>query len=95
VEEEKNPSTDVHKRTVVACCLTPDPQSGWQTETRTFPTMTSDLLALSDWLRERGCTHVAMESTGEYWRPVFKSKHTTLVHLLFTRRRIRPDFISL
>ena len=62
---------DVHKRTVVACCLTPDPEGGWHHETRTFQTMTVDLLALADWLREREVTHVAMESTGEYWRPVF------------------------
>jgi hypothetical protein len=40
-------------------------------EIRTFGTMTSDLLALSDWLTEQGCTHVAMESTGDYWKPVF------------------------
>ena len=62
---------EVHKQTVVACLLTPDPQGGWQHETRTFGTMTRDLLALSDWLLTAGCTHVAMESTGEYWKPVF------------------------
>jgi transposase len=40
-------------------------------EIRTFRTMTADLLALADWLQEAGCTHVAMESTGVYWRPVY------------------------
>jgi len=40
-------------------------------EIRTFRTMTTDLLALADWLQEKGCTHVAMESTGVYWRPVY------------------------
>jgi transposase len=40
-------------------------------EIRTFGTMTADLLALADWLQEAGCTHVAMESTGVYWRPVY------------------------
>jgi transposase len=64
---------DVHKKTVVACLITPDPQGGGQHETRTFGTMTRDLLALSDWLLAAGCTHVAMESTGEYWKPVFNS----------------------
>ena len=40
-------------------------------EVRTFGTMTDDLLELADWLKEAGCTHVAMESTGVYWKPVF------------------------
>jgi transposase len=62
---------DVHKKTVVACLITPDPQGGWHQEMRSFSTMTRDLLALSDWLLAAGCTHVAMESTGEYWKPVF------------------------
>src|SRR5215468_5995169 len=62
---------DVHKKTVVACCIlsTEGPQP--VKETRTFRTMTTDLLALADWLQEKGCTHVAMESTGVYWRPVY------------------------
>ena len=60
---------DVHKDTVVACvrCVTaPKVQ-----EVRTFGTTTSDLLALSDWLDSWGCTHVAMEATGVYWKPVW------------------------
>jgi transposase len=57
---------DVHKKTVVACVLTPEGQ-----ETRTFGTMTAELLALADWLLASGCTHVAIESTGDYWKPVF------------------------
>lgn len=57
---------DVHKKTVVAAIIVPDKK-----ETRTFETMTADLLALSDWLTVAGVTHVAMESTGEYWKPVF------------------------
>lgn len=62
---------DVHKKTVVACCLTPDPEGGWRTQTRTFSTMTRDLLTLADWLVAQGCRHVALESTGDYWKPVF------------------------
>jgi transposase len=62
---------DVHKKTVAACLITstegPEPVK----EIRTFRTMTADLLALADWLQEAGCTHVAMESTGVYWRPVY------------------------
>lgn len=62
---------DVHKKTVVACAITPNLKGGWDKEIATFSTMTSELLQLSDWLQLRQCTQVAMESTGEYWRPVF------------------------
>ncbi len=60
---------DVHKDSVVACvrCVSP-PQSR---QVRTFATTTSDLLALADWLGTHGCTHVAMEATGVYWKPVW------------------------
>ena len=57
---------DVHKKTVVACVLTPEGQ-----ESRTFGTMTGELLQLADWLLERRVTHVAMESTGVFWKPVY------------------------
>ena len=62
---------DIHKKFVVACLLITDPDGTVQKETRTFSTMTQDLLALSDWLRDAGCTHIAMESTSSYWRPVY------------------------
>jgi transposase len=66
VMHERCAGLDVHKKTVVACVLTPAGQ-----ETRTFGTMTVDLLSLSDWLLACGCTQVAIESTGDYWKPVF------------------------
>ena len=56
---------DVHKKSVVACVMTPEGQ-----KTRTFGTTTRRLVELSDWLGELGVTHVAMESTGVYWKPV-------------------------
>ena len=61
---------DVHQASVVACVRI---ASGARTahEVRTFETTTSGLLVLADWLREAGCTHVAMESTGVYWKPVW------------------------
>jgi transposase len=62
---------DVHKKTGVACRVF-TPESGRkQQEVRTFGTTTRELLALLDWLHESGCTHVALESTGEYWKPVY------------------------
>lgn len=62
---------DVHQKTVVAC-LSRVPAGGRRRkELRSFGTMTGDLQALADWLRAAGCTHVAMESTGVYWKPVY------------------------
>jgi transposase len=64
---------DVHQKRVTACRVIPDPtgrQAEGLMEVKDFGTMTRDLLALADWLAAVGITHVAMESTGEYWRPV-------------------------
>jgi transposase len=57
---------DVHKKSIMACLIIPEGK-----EIKTFGTMTGDILALIDWLKEKGCTHVAMESTGVYWKPVY------------------------
>lgn len=63
---------DVHKKTVVAAVVVGrDDQGNEIFERVTFGTMTRDLLSLGDWLKEHGATHVAMESTGEYWKPVY------------------------
>jgi transposase len=62
---------DVHKREVQACLLTSLAGGRVRQEQRTFKTMTADLLALLDWLVAAGCTHVAMESTGVYWKPIY------------------------
>ncbi len=62
---------DVHQGTMVVTVRQPDPAGGRAVTTHTFGTMTSDLLAIRDWLRACGVTHVAMESTGVYWRPLY------------------------
>lgn len=62
---------DVHKKTVTACVLITGDGDAPDKRVRTFSTMTEDLLALSDWLGGLGVTHVAMESTGVYWKPVY------------------------
>jgi transposase len=62
---------DVHKSSVVTCLLIAHPQGEPTRAIRTFGTMTGDLLALAGWLAETGCTHVAMESTGVYWKPIW------------------------
>jgi transposase len=62
---------DVHKKTVVACLLRAGADGQHRREVRTFATMTDDLLALAEWLTAAGCTHVAMESSGVSWKPVY------------------------
>lgn len=70
---------DVHKDSVVACVLRSRHHGAPQQEVRTFGTTTAELLALGDWLAEGGVTHVAMESTGVYWKPIW-----TLLEARFT-----------
>src|SRR5499427_8918134 len=62
---------DVHQATVVATIRVPDEQGGRRVVAETFGTMTADLLALREWLQAYGVTHVALESTGVYWKPVY------------------------
>jgi transposase len=62
---------DVHKKSVAVCVRHADRPGKASQQVRTFGTLTADLLALADWLAEQGVTHVAMESTGVYWRPVY------------------------
>jgi transposase len=68
---ERVAGLDVHKKTVAVCVRGPGPRGSRAQQVRTFGTTTEDLLALRDWLETQGVTHVAMESTGVYWKPVF------------------------
>lgn len=77
---------DVHKKTVVACLLTPGADGKPTKEIRTFSTMTVDLVALADWLAAAGCTQVAMESTGVYWKPIWNLLEHRF-HLLLVNAR--------
>ena len=62
---------DVAKDEVVACVRVPDGGGGRAQEVRTFQTFTSGLEALAGWLAGEGVTHVVMEATGQYWKPVW------------------------
>jgi transposase len=62
---------DVHKTSLTACLLTPAAPGHPAKEIRTCATTTPAILALAEWLQAAGCTHVAMESTGVYWQPVY------------------------
>jgi transposase len=71
VEYERCAGIDLHKKTAVTTIMITHPDGHVEEHTRTFSTMTSDLLALDDWLRVHGVQMVAMEATGIYWHPVF------------------------
>jgi transposase len=80
---------DVHKRTVVACLIVAGTHGEPRKEIRTFGTMTEDLLELSDWLAAAGCTHVAMESTGVYWKPLYNLLEEAFTPLLVNAWHIK------
>jgi len=80
---------DVHKQTVVVCVRCQGSSGPPQQETRTFGTMTVQILGLADWLTERGVTHVAMESTGVYWKPIWNLLEGQLELLLVNAQHIK------
>ena len=80
---------DVHKKTIVACRLVPGSDGALVRETRTFGTLAADLAQLADWLVEAGVTHVAMESTGIYWVPVWNALEERLELVLANAATIK------
>jgi len=80
---------DVHQKNVTACLLTVTSTGERQKELRTFGTMTDDLLVLADWLVVTGCTHVAMESTGVYWKPIYNLFEGTFELLVVNAQHIK------
>lgn len=80
---------DIHKRTIAACVITPGDQGKLRKEVRTFETTVSQLLALGDWLAEERVTHVAMEGTGVYWKPVYNLLEDSFALLLANARHIK------
>jgi transposase len=89
VVHERCCGLDVHKQTVVACRVIPGGDGQAKKETRTFGTMTSDLQALSVWLHEAGVTHVAMESTGVYWKPIWNVLEEDFELILANPRQVK------
>ncbi len=80
---------DIHKKLVVACLITPGAKGRPGKEIHSFGTMTADLLELSDWLTAAGCTHVAMESTGVYWKPIYNLLEGSFELLLVNAQHIK------
>ena len=80
---------DVHKKTVVVCVRRVEPGGVVHKQTRTFGTMTADLLELADWLDAEGVRHAAMESTGVYWKPIWHILEGRLELMLVNARHMR------
>jgi transposase len=78
----------IHKQTVLACVVVPGSGKQPHKEVRTFKTMTADLLELADLLTSEGVTHVALESTGVYWKPAWNVLEASFTLLLVNARHI-------
>lgn len=89
VLHERCAGLDVHKKSVVACRLLPTPGGTWQAEIRSFATTTPELLRLADWLRAAAISHVALESTGVYWKPVYNILEAEFEVLLVNAKHIK------
>ena len=80
---------DVHKKTIVACVMITMLTGQVHKQVRTFATTTAGLLALADWLASHEVTHVAIESTGVYWRPVFNILEASCTVILVNAQHIK------
>jgi transposase len=80
---------DVHKKSVTACVLWAEDGGKSRKEKRSFGTFTRDLLRLADWLQQCGVTHVALESTGVYWKPVWNILEGAFEVLLVNAQHIK------
>src|SRR6266571_2011146 len=80
---------DVHKKTVKVCVLTHTSNGQTHKEFRTYFSTTEELLKLGDWLKEQGCTHIAFEATGVYWKPVFNLLESSFEVLVVNAQHIK------
>jgi transposase len=80
---------DVHKASVVATVRVPGEAGRRRVVTATFATMTADLIALREWLQAYGVTHVALESTGVYWKPVYYVLEDAFTLLLINMQELK------
>jgi transposase len=80
---------DIHKKQILACVIVSGPDGQPTKQIRSFGTMTADLLALADWLRAQEVRHVAMESTGVYWQPIYNLLEDEFSLLLANARHLK------
>jgi len=80
---------DVHKESIEACVRRIELNGRLHQETRHWGSMTEDLLAMADWMTAQGVTHVAMESTGVFWKPIFNILEDRFTVLLVNAHHIK------
>lgn len=80
---------DIHKKSIEACVRRIEPTGRLHQQTRHWGTMTADLLAMADWMAAQGVTHVAMESTGVFWKPIFNILEDRFKVLLVNARHLK------
>lgn len=80
---------DVHKESVEACVRRIEPNGRLHQQTHHWGTMTRDLLAMADWMAAQGVTHVAMESTGVFWKPIYNILESRFTMLLVNARHLK------
>lgn len=80
---------DVHKESVEACVRRIEPNGHLHQQTHHWGTMTRDLLAMADWMAAQGVTHVAMESTGVFWKPIYNILESRFTMLLVNARHLK------
>jgi transposase len=86
---ERCAGLDVHQATVVACVRRRGTRGRRASEVRTFATTTAELLTLADWLTAEGVSHVAMESTGVFWKPGFNILEGSVAVILVNAEHIK------
>jgi len=86
---ERCAALDVHKKQLTACARVLGPDGELEELTVTFSTMAGDLLGLRDWLKQLGITHVAMEATGVYWKPVYYALEDDFELLLVNAQHVK------
>jgi transposase len=86
---ERQSALDVHKAQVTACVRVPDADSGRVQRVEQFATTVPGLLAMADWLRAHQVTHVVMEATGDYWKPVWHLLEEDFELMLVNARHVK------
>ena len=86
---ERCAGVDVHKKNVLVCAITPDQQGQRHKERCPCSTMMPDLLRMCQWLESLGVTHVAMESTGSFWKPIFNVLEGQMEVLLVNAQHLK------
>ena len=80
---------DIHKRTIAGCVCTPGERGRPRKEVRSLETTVAQFLALGGWMVEEGVTHVAMERTGVYWKPVYNLLEERFTFLLANAHHLK------